>query len=91
MLRRWCRGKAEEVRTGGRERVVRLVGEEEKSHESEWAAISSIAGKIGCSPETLRKWVRQAERDSGKREGLSTEDRERMKELRAGRVWGSRS
>ena len=47
----------------------------------QWSAICSIAGKIGCTPETLRKWVRQAERDSGKREGLTTEDRARMKEL----------
>ena len=64
-----------------RERAVRLVREQEGSHELQWSAICSIAGKIGCTPETLRKWVRQAERDSGKREGLTTEDRARMKEL----------
>jgi transposase-like protein len=64
-----------------RERAVRLVGEQLGAHDSEWAAICSIAGKIGCTPETLRKWVRQAERDTGKREGLTTVERERIKEL----------
>jgi transposase len=47
----------------------------------QWAAIQSIAQKIGCSPETLRQWVRQAERDEGLRPGLSSTDRDRMKEL----------
>ena len=64
-----------------RERAVRLVFEQEPAHESQWATICSIAGKIGCIPETLRKWVRQAERDSGKRDGLTTTERERLKEL----------
>ena len=64
-----------------RERAVRLVGEQLGSHDSEWAAICSIAGKIGCTPETLRKWVRQAERDTGKREGLTSADRDRIKDL----------
>jgi transposase len=64
-----------------RERAVRLVFEQVGSHESEWSAISSIAGKMGCTPETLRKWVRQAERDAGKRTGLTTGERERLKEL----------
>ena len=64
-----------------RERAVRLVFEQEHAHESQWAAISSIAQKMGCTPETLRKWVRQAERDSGKRGGLTTSERERMKDL----------
>ena len=50
-------------------------------HESEWAAIRSIAEKMGCTPETLRKWVRQAERDAGERAGLTTDERERLKEL----------
>lgn len=50
-----------------RERAVRLVYDQQGQHESQWAAISSIAGKIGCTPETLRLWVRQAERDTGKR------------------------
>jgi transposase len=64
-----------------RERAVRLVAEQGPDHTSEWAAISSIAAKVGCTAETLRKWVRQAERDSGKRSGLSTDERSRMKEL----------
>ena len=64
-----------------RERAVRLVFEQLGAHESEWAAISSIAGKVGCTAETLRKWVRQAERDAGKRAGLTTAERERLKDL----------
>jgi len=64
-----------------RERAVRLVFEHQGEYESQWAAIGSIAAKIGCSAETLRKWVRQAERDSGKRSGLTTEERERLKDL----------
>jgi len=64
-----------------RERAVRLVFENQAEHESEWAAISSVASKIGCTAETLRKWVRQTERDSGRRPGLTTAERERLKEL----------
>jgi transposase-like protein len=64
-----------------RERAVRLVLEQLSQHESQWAAIVSVAAKIGCSAETLRKWVRQAERDTGKREGLSSADRDRLKQL----------
>ncbi len=64
-----------------RERAVRLVFEQQTQHESQWAAISSIAPKMGCTPETLRKWVRQAERDTGQRPGVTTSERERLKEL----------
>jgi transposase-like protein len=58
-----------------------MVFEHEGEHASQWAAISSIAAKIGCTPETLRGWVRQAERDQGKRAGPTTDERERIKAL----------
>ena len=64
-----------------RERAVRLVFEQQPAHESQWAAIVSIAEKMGCSAEALRKWVRQSERDTGHRPGLTTSERDRMKEL----------
>ena len=64
-----------------RERAVRLVFEQQSEHESQWAAIGSIAAKIGCTAETLRGWVRQAERDRGTRPGLSSDERERLKAL----------
>ena len=64
-----------------RDRSVRLVFDQQGSHGSQWEAICSIAGKMGCTPETLRKWVRQAEKDNGKRPGLTSSERERFKEL----------
>ncbi|BAN68994.1 transposase orfA IS3/IS911 family [endosymbiont of unidentified scaly snail isolate Monju] len=64
-----------------RERAVRMVFDHQGEHDSQWAAMTSIAAKIGCTPETLRKWVRQAERDQGLREGLTTSERERLKAL----------
>ena len=64
-----------------RERSVRMVFEHEREHSSQWAAIVSIASKIGCTPETLRKWVRQTEIDTGRRGGLTTDERARIKEL----------
>jgi transposase-like protein len=64
-----------------RERAVRMVREHQGEHASQWAAIVSIAEKIGCSAETLRNWVRQAERDQGRRPGLTTEERQRLKQL----------
>jgi transposase-like protein len=64
-----------------RERAVRMVFEHEGDHASQWAAIGSIAAKIGCTAETLRGWVRQAERDQGLRAGPTTDDRERIKAL----------
>ena len=64
-----------------RERAVRVVLEHQSAHDSQWAAIGSIAEKIGCTSETLRKWVRQAERDEGRRPGLTSAERERLKAL----------
>ncbi len=64
-----------------RERAVRLVLEGGGEHPTQWAAISSVAAKIGCTAETLRKWVRQAERDGGQRPGPTSADRERIKVL----------
>jgi len=64
-----------------RERAVRMVIDHEGEYGSRWASIRSIASKIGCSPEVLRKWVQQAERDQGVRPGLATDERARLKEL----------
>jgi transposase-like protein len=64
-----------------RERAVRLVQDHQKDYPSEWATIESIASKIGCSPETLRKWVRRAECDTGQRSGLTSDDLARLKAL----------
>jgi transposase len=63
------------------ERAVRMVLESKDQYESQWAAIVSIAGKIGCTAETLRRWVRQHERDTGQRPGATTAEQQRVKEL----------
>ena len=63
------------------ERAVRMVDESGAQHESQWAAIVSIAAKIGCTAETLRRWVRLHEKDTGKREGLTTQEQQRIKDL----------
>jgi transposase len=64
-----------------RERAVRMVLEHAGDHPSQWAAIRSIAGKLGCTAEALRRWVRQAEKDGGQRPGLTTDEKQRVKEL----------
>jgi len=64
-----------------RERAVRMVREQGAEHPSQWAAIASIAGKLGCTTETLRRWVRQAERDTGQRAGLTSDERAELKRL----------
>ena len=64
-----------------RERAVRMVFEHQREYPSQWQAVVSIASKIGCTAETLRKWVRRAEVDSGQRAGVTSDERARIKEL----------
>ena len=64
-----------------RERAVRMVFEHEHDHTSQWAAIQSISQKIGCTAETLRKWVRRWERDAGRRAGVRSDERTRLKDI----------
>ena len=64
-----------------RDRTGRMVFEHQAEYDSQWSAMNSSAGTIGCTAETLRKWVRRAERDQGLREGLTSSDRERLKAL----------
>ncbi len=64
-----------------RERAVRLVFEQQGEYGSQWAALNSIASKIGCTAETLRKWVRRTEIDQGQRAGMTSTERERLREL----------
>ena len=64
-----------------RERAVRMVFEHEQEYDSQWAAIRSIAPKVGCTAETLRTWVRKTEIDTGRRDGVTRDERARIKEL----------
>jgi transposase len=64
-----------------RERAVRMVLDQTKDHPSQWAAIEWIAAKIGCAPQTLHGWVAQAERDSGTRTGLTSDERAKIKAM----------
>ena len=65
-----------------RERAVRMVFEHQSEYESQWAALNSISSKIGCTVETLRKWVRRSETDQGKRAGMTSSEREQLMDLR---------
>jgi transposase len=64
-----------------RERAVRMVQEHRKDYPSQWAAIESIAPKIGCVPQTLHDWIRKHEVDTGLRDGVTSEERDRIKSL----------
>ena len=64
-----------------RERAVRMVLEHRGEHASQWAAIVSIAAKIGCTAQTLNEWIKKADVDSGRRPGVTSEERERLKAL----------
>ena len=64
-----------------RDRAVRMVFDHQREYPSQWQAVVSIATKIGCTAETLRKWVRRAEIDSGRREGVTSDERARIKQL----------
>ena len=64
-----------------RERAVRMVQEHREEYPSLWAAIESIAPKIGCVPQTLHEWIKRAEVDAGKREGVTTSEAQRVKDL----------
>ena len=64
-----------------RERAVRMVAEHRDEYPSEWAAFTSISAKLGMTPETLRVWVRRAQVDDGKRPGLTTDERQKLKDL----------
>ena len=66
-----------------RERAVRLVREAQPEHGSQWAAIQSIAAKIGCTHETLRRWVRQSEKDRGERAGLTTDEKALLSDIQS--------
>ena len=82
-LRGWSDGTSEQVFTGAARARRAHGGGVQGEHESEWAAIRSIAEKIGCTSETLRKWVRQAQRDAGRRPGAKSDELEREnRELR---------
>ena len=65
-----------------RERAVRMLHEQEPSYGSRWAALTSIAGKIGCTPATLRKWVQRAEIDDGQRPGRTSAELDELKALK---------
>lgn len=73
--------KRPQFSTEVRERAVRLVYEHEKEHTSQWAAITSIASKIGCSAQTLSSWIKRRAIDTGRRPGVTTEEHARVKAI----------
>jgi transposase len=81
-LREWSHEqKAEQIFPEVRERAVRLVREQRNEHPSLWAAVESIAGMIGCTPQTLHEWVKRDQVAQGERAGVTTDERERIKAL----------
>ena len=80
-MRGWSHGKATPVSTEVRERAVRLVYGHEKEHTSQWAAIASVAAKIGCSAQTLSSWIKRRAVDTGRRAGVTTDEQARVKAL----------
>ena len=74
--------RANRYSTEVQERAVRMVHEQESAHSSRWATIVSIAEKIGCTPETLRKWVHRSEIGSGQRAGMTSSERDELKALK---------
>jgi transposase len=74
-------GRASKYSPELRERAVRMVEEHAQEYPSQWATIRSVGEKLGCSTEALRRWVRKAERDQGRRPGLTTDERARLKQL----------
>ena len=75
------RGRPSKYAPELRERAVRMVFEHAHEHSSQWATIRSVADKLGCTSEALRRWVRQSERDRGERAGLTTDERAELKRL----------
>ena len=80
-MRRWSHEKVNKFSPEVRERAVRLVQDHRGEYPSLWAAIESIAPKIGCVPQTLNEWVKRVEVDTGVRDGVTTAEAQRVKEL----------